>query len=105
MRSKNKGWRLDYFIVSPSLLPLVKSIDIRVKETASDHVPLVMTFEEPCLGDGGKEPSGPVPAKKKQKTTVCVFHKCGREFILCKCFMCVLKCLFVCLFLGGYSTN
>jgi len=44
MKAKDKGWRLDYFIVSPSVLPHVKSIEIRKEEDMSDHVPLILTL-------------------------------------------------------------
>jgi len=44
MKPKNKGWRLDYFLVSPELLSSVKDVQVRGSENFSDHVPLVITF-------------------------------------------------------------
>jgi len=41
-RTKGKGWRLDYFLVSPSLAKKVKSIDVRATWSAgADHLPIV----------------------------------------------------------------
>jgi len=39
-RSKNIGWRIDYFLVSESLLPLVKNAFILEDLTGSDHCPV-----------------------------------------------------------------
>jgi exodeoxyribonuclease-3 len=39
-RSKNIGWRIDYFLVSKSLLPLVKNAFIMEEITGSDHCPV-----------------------------------------------------------------
>jgi len=47
MKAKNNGWRLDYFVVSNCLLPLVKGVEIRKAESLSDHVPLVLTVTTP----------------------------------------------------------
>ena len=47
MKSSNRGWRLDYFIASPELVPLVKSLDIRRQVDASDHAPLVLILSKP----------------------------------------------------------
>jgi AP endonuclease-1 len=45
-RNKNLGWRLDYFIVSPSLMSRITSCEIREEAYgASDHVPLLLTVE------------------------------------------------------------
>lgn len=38
-RKENKGWRLDYFIVSKSLLPAIKDSNIMDKVIGSDHCP------------------------------------------------------------------
>jgi len=46
MRSRNIGWRLDYFIVSKSLLPKVKSSYIRKHIMGSDHCPIVLHLED-----------------------------------------------------------
>ncbi|KAE9311840.1 hypothetical protein PF008_g20102 [Phytophthora fragariae] len=40
MRAKNKGWRLDYFVVSENLTPNVRSSYIRGSVVGSDHVPI-----------------------------------------------------------------
>jgi exodeoxyribonuclease-3 len=39
-RSKNIGWRIDYFLVSESLLPSVKDAFILEEITGSDHCPV-----------------------------------------------------------------
>lgn len=41
-RSENRGWRLDYFLVSESLMPKVKSCIIRSDVFGSDHAPIEM---------------------------------------------------------------
>lgn len=44
-RPKNRGWRLDYWIVSPELMPFIKSMDIRTKVFGSDHIPIILQFK------------------------------------------------------------
>ena len=39
-RARNIGWRIDYFVVSEALAPLLKEIDIRSDVTGSDHCPV-----------------------------------------------------------------
>ena len=39
-RARNIGWRIDYFVVSKSLAPLLKEVDIRSDVTGSDHCPV-----------------------------------------------------------------
>jgi exodeoxyribonuclease-3 len=39
-RSKNIGWRIDYFLVSESILPSVKNSFILEDITGSDHCPV-----------------------------------------------------------------
>jgi exodeoxyribonuclease III len=39
-RSKNIGWRIDYFLVSEALMPAVKNAFIREEITGSDHCPV-----------------------------------------------------------------
>jgi exodeoxyribonuclease-3 len=39
-RSKNIGWRIDYFLVSESFLPSVKNAFILEDFTGSDHCPV-----------------------------------------------------------------
>ena len=41
-REKGIGWRIDYFIVSEGLLPLVKDVEILDQVTGSDHCPVLM---------------------------------------------------------------
>ncbi|KAF1326032.1 Exodeoxyribonuclease iii, partial [Globisporangium splendens] len=45
-RAKNKGWRLDYFVVSQALLGKVEASAIRSSVTGSDHVPIVLELQE-----------------------------------------------------------
>ncbi|KAI8916135.1 Endonuclease/exonuclease/phosphatase [Gorgonomyces haynaldii] len=45
-RKNGTGWRLDYFVISQALVPLVKTCDIRSQVYgASDHVPLVLEVD------------------------------------------------------------
>lgn len=39
-RARNVGWRIDYFCVSQSLMPLVKQASIHPEITGSDHCPI-----------------------------------------------------------------
>lgn len=39
-RSRNIGWRIDYFLVSPELLNKIKSVKILDQELGSDHCPV-----------------------------------------------------------------
>nr|XP_020742950.1 DNA-(apurinic or apyrimidinic site) lyase isoform X2 [Odocoileus virginianus texanus] len=41
-RSKNVGWRLDYFLLSQSLLPALCDSKIRSKALGSDHCPITL---------------------------------------------------------------
>ncbi|TDH68559.1 hypothetical protein CCR75_005668 [Bremia lactucae] len=45
MRAKNKGWRLDYFLVSEALLANVRSSFIRQSVVGSDHLPIGLELE------------------------------------------------------------
>ncbi|RKO91618.1 DNA-apurinic or apyrimidinic site lyase [Blyttiomyces helicus] len=46
-RSKNLGWRLDYFVVSESLLPKIEASEIRSQVYgASDHVPIMLLVKK-----------------------------------------------------------
>jgi exodeoxyribonuclease-3 len=42
VRSRNIGWRIDYFFISPELLPRVKSARIQSQVMGSDHCPIVL---------------------------------------------------------------
>ncbi|KAL7680031.1 putative AP endonuclease 1, endonuclease/exonuclease/phosphatase [Plasmopara halstedii] len=45
MRMKNKGWRLDYFVVSKALMSNVRSSYIRQSVIGSDHLPIGLELE------------------------------------------------------------
>jgi len=45
-RAKNIGWRIDYFLVSKSLLPKIKSISIHSDIYGSDHCPVELNIQE-----------------------------------------------------------
>lgn len=47
-RDRNVGWRIDYFFVSPNLLPKVKGIKIRSDIYGSDHCPLELSLCPSC---------------------------------------------------------
>ncbi len=44
-RERNVGWRIDYFFVSPELLPNLKSADIHEHLLGSDHCPVSIDLE------------------------------------------------------------
>lgn len=44
-RANNVGWRIDYFFVSKSLMPKVKSAEIYENVTGSDHCPISIELE------------------------------------------------------------
>jgi exodeoxyribonuclease-3 len=44
-RKENRGWRIDYFLISKKLLPLVKSCVIRTDIFGSDHAPIEMVID------------------------------------------------------------
>lgn len=43
-RARNVGWRIDYFLVSESLKPKVKSAEIHPAQMGSDHCPVSVTL-------------------------------------------------------------
>jgi exodeoxyribonuclease-3 len=45
-RSKNIGWRIDYFLVSDSIIPSVKNAFILEEITGSDHCPVGIELEK-----------------------------------------------------------
>lgn len=45
-RQKNIGWRLDYFLVSETLLPHVKQADIWTHIEGSDHCPVILEITD-----------------------------------------------------------
>lgn len=46
-RPKNRGWRLDYFLVSEELIPSVQRIDHHVNIFGSDHCPISLDLKLP----------------------------------------------------------
>ncbi len=44
-RERNVGWRIDYFLVSPNLMPLVKDCIIRDDVMGSDHCPVILDLD------------------------------------------------------------
>jgi exodeoxyribonuclease-3 len=46
-RERNIGWRLDYFLVSPNLVPYVVDADIHPDVFGSDHCPISLTLALP----------------------------------------------------------
>lgn len=40
VREKNVGWRIDYFVVTEEMLPMVKSTAIQAQQFGSDHCPI-----------------------------------------------------------------
>ena len=44
-RSRNVGWRIDYFLSSPSLAKKIKSVEIHDKILGSDHCPVSIELE------------------------------------------------------------
>jgi exodeoxyribonuclease-3 len=46
-RSRNVGWRIDYFLASEKAIPLVKKAEIHADLMGSDHCPVSVTIELP----------------------------------------------------------
>lgn len=46
-REKNVGWRIDYQIITPNLVPAVASVNIYKEEFFSDHAPLIVDYDLP----------------------------------------------------------
>ncbi len=44
-RERNVGWRLDYFMVSPDLVPCLRAADIHDEVMGSDHCPVSLVLE------------------------------------------------------------
>ncbi len=49
-RERNVGWRIDYFFISPELVPAVSSANILYQVTGSDHCPIELTLNPRKLG-------------------------------------------------------
>ena len=45
VRENNIGWRVDYFCISPNLLPKVKKSEILPEVLGSDHCPIVLELQ------------------------------------------------------------
>ncbi|MFT6771024.1 MAG: exodeoxyribonuclease-3, partial [Congregibacter sp.] len=43
--AKNVGWRLDYQMITPKLVPTVRAASIYTDERFSDHAPQIMEYE------------------------------------------------------------
>jgi exodeoxyribonuclease-3 len=48
-RKRGVGWRIDYILVSPELLPLVETSDILTEHMGSDHAPIFMCLYENAI--------------------------------------------------------
>ena len=48
--AKNVGWRLDYQVITPSLVPKVRAADIYKQERFSDHAPQIMEYDLDIVG-------------------------------------------------------
>jgi exodeoxyribonuclease-3 len=44
-REKNKGWRLDYFLVSEDFVPRVKDVETHPEVLGSDHCPVTLILD------------------------------------------------------------
>ena len=45
-RKRDLGWRIDYILVSPELLPFLETSDILTEHMGSDHAPIYAIFKE-----------------------------------------------------------
>lgn len=43
--AKNVGWRLDYQVITPKLVPTVKAVDIYKEQRFSDHAPQIVEYD------------------------------------------------------------
>ncbi len=55
-RERNVGWRLDYFLVSESLLPAVRDARILADVTGSDHCPVLLELDEAAIAGPADSP-------------------------------------------------
>jgi exodeoxyribonuclease III len=44
-RSKNKGWRIDHFLVPRTFIKNIKDSDILINEMGSDHAPIILKLK------------------------------------------------------------
>lgn len=47
-RQRNIGWRLDYFLISEALVPLVRDVIIHDDVLGSDHCPVTLSIDNPA---------------------------------------------------------
>ncbi len=59
-RSRNVGWRIDYFLISSRLRPALKSASIDAKIPGSDHCPVAIQLEAAPLSTTAKKPESRV---------------------------------------------
>ncbi len=45
-RPRNVGWRLDYFLISPQLVPFVQDVVIHDEVLGSDHCPVTLLIND-----------------------------------------------------------
>lgn len=45
-RERNQGWRIDYWLASPELMPYIRDISILDDIYGSDHCPVLLDFDE-----------------------------------------------------------
>lgn len=48
-RERNIGWRIDYFIASPQLLPHISACNILPQVLGSDHAPVQLLLDRACI--------------------------------------------------------
>ena len=48
--ANNVGWRLDYQLITPSLVPKVRAADIYKQQRFSDHAPQIMEYDLDIVG-------------------------------------------------------
>ncbi|MDH7516628.1 MAG: exodeoxyribonuclease III [Bacteroidota bacterium] len=44
-RERNAGWRIDYFFVTPDLVPVLRDASIEMHVMGSDHAPIVLVID------------------------------------------------------------
>ena len=44
-RSRNAGWRIDYFVMSEALAPHLQAAEIHADVMGSDHCPVSLTLD------------------------------------------------------------
>ncbi|KAJ3364989.1 hypothetical protein GGF32_000647 [Allomyces javanicus] len=71
-RPANKGWRIDYFFVSPGLVDRVKDMRILGDVMGSDHCPIALTLNV-ALPTENKPPASAADVTIKRATTITSF--------------------------------